>query len=274
MSDPFHPPEDASASDTGDIDVGEALLTAVYGLGRNALVWIVGLFAFFMAYMISICTCIGPIFIIPPLMWAFYQMTLETVRGMTSFTTMTFGFENYLVALRRVWGWMAINMLLVSPFMILFGGGMFAYLGLEGVLEATQDPKFNLVVTPISTGMTLIMAALFARLQLVPFLLVDRDMPVIEAYAESWRMSEGNWLRLIAIIYFVTLWTLPATTIQLGLQYYVTTLSPLDQISMMGPQFAVSILTATWNIALSLISVCAVGAAYLQLSEGGASEEI
>lgn len=266
MSDPFHSPETPIAAPAGSIDIGEALLTGLYGLGRNAIAWVATMVALFIAYIVSICTCIGWVFMLPPMMWAFYKMVLETVRGDTELGSLTSGFENFPIVLGRIWGWMIINLILVLPFGVVLSAGLFAWYGLEGLLVATQDPAFALMTTPFSMLFSLFAIAIFARIQMVPFLLVDRDLGVIEAYAESWRMTEGNWLRLIAIMYFVTLWTLPATTIQMGMQYYVMGLSPAEQLGMVLPQMGVSIVTSTWSVTLGLLNMCAVAAAYDQLS--------
>jgi len=266
MSDHFMPPGDESPLESGAVDIGAALLTAVYGLRRNALIWVATVILCFVAYFASICTCVGWIFVVPPMVWIVYAMTLESNRGETTLGgTEPMAFANYAVVLRRVWGWLGIWILLALPLYIFIGGGLLGFYGLDGLLVALQTPQFNVMLTPIMTAFGVVATALFARIYLVPYLLVDRDLPVVEAFVESWRMSEGNWLRLMGILYVVTACNLPATMIQLGTQYYVANLPVTEQVVLWLPQTGISVIVGVWSVLMSLVGLCAMGAAYDQL---------
>lgn len=263
--DPFQAPGSEPSNPVGTLDLGRAVVDGgqaiLTNLGPTVATIIVGV----LLYYASICTCVGWIGVAPLLLWGVYRFVLDAVDGRRASVGALFsGMQNFGAAFLRMWGLMLIWILLFSPVVAV----VMAYL-LPKLLAGEQpDPiEQSLVIGIPST----LYGLAVARFLIAPFLIVDRDLPVGEAFSETWALTRGHGLKLAGLQLLLALLNAPAQVLSVGAQIYGNDLpaDPARALDQLTVVLGLNLAVIAISMMAGIFSLAFFAAAYRQLAGPG-----
>jgi uncharacterized membrane protein len=196
MSNPFETPmaETAAVGGGGDFDLSLAFRQGWDAMSRNLGVWIVMMVVAGFCGLLSVVACLLPaLLVIPVISWGTTRFTLDALDGQAELGTVFSGFNR----VSEVWAPMFTAALLFLLAM-LPGIGVSMLFQFAPLLLPDQE---DLGVQMIVLGSTVI-GSLFNRVwdvvvlsRLAPamYLVVDKQLPALDAFNESWRLTSTCW---------------------------------------------------------------------------------
>lgn len=217
--DPFAPTDTAPPLRTGDLDIGRAVADALAAVFRNLLPLLGAILIGGLAYLLSICTCVGWIVGLPLMMWGLYRFLLGIVDGRGEVSAMWSGFDRFGPAFVRMWGITLFYVLVGSPLigvtiLVSLAGGAGAQFGFDPGF-ATLGPIAGAIVSIVASTLY---GFLLVRFVFAPYLVVDRDMDVLDAIRTTWQATSPLWGKLVALQLLLVLLNLPAQALGVGIQ--------------------------------------------------------
>lgn len=206
--DPFAPPSDDTPPPVaaGRIDIARACVEGAQAFVRNLPALVGATILGFVAYLASVCTCVGPIIVLPVLFWGAYAMWLEAYDGRTSVSTLFAGFGKLGHVWPRAMGLGLLMVLVQSPVIALaVAVGLYS--------EANPGAIDPLLSAAVSQLVTIAWTLAVARLTLAPFALVERDEGPLQSIATSWEITRGQGLAVAALLLVDLLAMLPGQMI-------------------------------------------------------------
>jgi hypothetical protein len=265
--DPFETPESALPSgEAGELNVATAIADGVSALLANALPATGVAFVGLVAYIVSICTCVGWIAILPLLMWGMYAFVLEMVDGSAKVQTALSGVEDFGRSFLSMWGLGLLYLVLYLPPLAATVALIWPSLAETMATGQAADP---LDMTWRGFVPMFLWSLVAVRFMLTPFYVVDQGLGVLEAFTSAWRITEGSWLKLIALQVVLTLLSLPAQILNVGAQILGQDVDPLDTAAQLenlplqlGMQGAIVVL----SVVSGLLGLAIFASAYRQLA--------
>lgn len=265
MSNPFEPTDvQGNPLEPGTFDVATAVLDALRGVQRNALTLIGATFLALILYYVSICTLIGWIVILPLLLFGVVKLVLEAVRGNTQVSTLWSGKDEFGRAFMSMWGFILLYVVCSIPVMVIMMGVMWPTLS-ASMSGGSTNPMDTVTMTATMTVVGLLWGFILVRIQLAPFYIVDKAAGATDALTSSWKRTQGNWGRLIALQLLLFLFTTPGNVISTATSYHQQGLSPSDMVDFMPIQLAVTMVVMVLNILLGMVGYAAFASAYDQI---------
>lgn len=205
---PYGAPETQSTAEAlGTFTVGGVIDTALRSLFRNAGPLVVVLVASFVAYVVSICTIVGWIAILPLIAWGLWRFLLDAIDGEAKLSAATHGQERFARTVGQMWAYFLV---IAVPLSLLTTGPTYAYAyavhGEAFFLKLLDDPITAVVVPSVAS---VVVGIVYCRLWLVPFDMVDRGNNVVAAVSRSWALTGPHWGRLIVVMLLVLAVMLP-----------------------------------------------------------------
>jgi hypothetical protein len=199
----FQAPREPAAPPS-QLDVVQAVSDGFGGVMRNLLPLGAAAVAGLFVYIVSICSCLGWIPALPLLFYGGLAMILQAQQGHTRFATLWSGTRDFIPTFFSMWGLILVYFLLLLP-----------TIGLSMGLTLAFDPMTaNWVNIPVGALYSL----LLVRFQLAPFLLIDRQTGVIEAFSRSWSVTGPVWGKMIALQLLSFLLMSPVQVMGFGMQ--------------------------------------------------------
>lgn len=169
-----------------DFEIGEALRQAWEATWSSVGAWLPAFVIGFVLIVASVVTVIGYFLLIPVFMWGFVLLLINMIDGRAELADIFGGFLVYGKALGR--------MLLLGLLFLVIGliCNAPAYVGMAIDSQA-------LTVTGQIVGVIL-NVIISMRLYFAAFLVVDRDLPAVEALGKSWDTTKGKGLKIFLMV--------------------------------------------------------------------------
>lgn len=196
MSNPFETPTAAPGAITGggDFDLSQTFREGWDAMSRNLGVWIVMFLVAGLVSVGSLLACLIPALLVwPVLSWGTTRFTLDALDGQAEVGTVFSGFNR----VSDVWAPMFTAGLLVGLAML---PGIVVSMVFQFAPLLLPDQE-ELGVQMITIGSTLVGSlinrvwdvVILSRLSLAMFLVVDKQLPALDAFNESWRLTSTCW---------------------------------------------------------------------------------
>ena len=213
--DPFEAPQTAlPAVDADRFDIAGAMWGGLAALWRNLGATVVVLVLGMAAYLLSVCTLVGWIVILPALAWGIYAFILEAADGTAAVRTIYPAEGQFWHVVGQMW---LLGVVFVVPVAILGMVPPFVWNYVRhGQLIVVGQPVENAIVSTVSS---LVWAPLWCRFWFAPYAMVDRDHGALEALGLSWRLSRPVWLPLVGLWLATVILTSPFSVGLIGLQW-------------------------------------------------------
>lgn len=259
--DPFQAPGAEATNPVGTLDLGRAVVdggqAVLSNLGSTLGALVLGV----VLYYASICTCVGWIGVAPLLLWGMYRFVLDAVDGPATVGALFSGTRRFGDVFLRMWGLILVWLLLFSPVVVAVSAWLVPKL-LSG--QAPDPIEQSLVIGVPST----LYGLLVARFLVAPFLMVDRDLPLGEAFAATWELTRGHGLKLAGLQLLLALLNAPAQVLSVGAQIYGQDAPPdpfeaLDRLSVV---MALNVGVIGISLLAGMFGLAFFAAAYRQLA--------
>ena len=186
---PYAPPRSIDAPVPqlafADFDIGRAVTDAWEICKRHFPLWLGALFVAGFLSIVSALTIIGYFVLVPVFLWGGWKFLLNMLDGGPSFDDLFAGFKNYLTVLGRTLLLTFINIVLSV---------------LSQALVFVGEYKHSIPIMIVGYVAYVAFAiGVLLRLTFGMFLVVDRDMSALEAFAVSWNMTQGKTLKLVGL---------------------------------------------------------------------------
>lgn len=262
--DPFAPPvQDGPLLQTGSVDLGVALSEGFSALLRNIGPLVAAGAMLFVAYIVSICTCVGWIVLLPLMMWGMYRFNLTMIDGTGRLGVLTSGTERLWPVVGRMWLLMLLFLLVSFPVVGVVGG----FVGLETYQTLNGEQPNPLLSQIAITAVSGLWGLLLIRLQAAPYLVVERDLAPVDAFSSAWSATAPHWGKLMALQLLALLFAAPASVMQIGSQYLTAGAQedPGQMVELMPITLALNGGAILWSLIVGPFFLLANASVYRQL---------
>ena len=205
MSDVFAPPNEPNIQNdepTGEINALLALSQALSNIGRNIGPLFGALGVAFVAYIMSCCTLVGWLYVLPVLTWGAVYWSLKATRGDASISDLWAPIlEDPVTPWLYTVGQGIVMLFINSPALLV--GFTLAYF-LQGA-----DPLHAAGYTLVSQTAGLLYGLIVSRLSFAMLRMVDTDLGPLEAITAVWQDCRQAWGQLALIILSLNLLITP-----------------------------------------------------------------
>lgn len=267
--DPYASPEAGNDLPIGDFSVADTVSEAVSGFLRNVVTWILVMIVSALVTFLSICPGLVVWIVAIPLMtWGIWAFALQAVDGRGEFASLFSGSADLVSVTLRMWGYFIVFGVLYA---LLYGPpiALIAFPELEQMVQSPGSVD-NTTFTVKSVLVAFLVGLPLTRLWPVLPLMIERKKPLLEALSESWQLTSGHWLKLMALFTLVQFLALPAIVVSIGMNQLVPNAgaSPdLAQLNEMAPLLAVAYLFAqVLNTVVAIFGIMLQASVYRQLT--------
>ncbi len=263
--DAFQSPDSSDPSEpTGDFDLGHTIAVGVGTVIANLLPMMLVLFVSGAALLVSACTIVGWIAVVPIVSWGIYAFMLKAIDGPADVSAAVSGLDDFGRCFSSMWGLALLLFLLYMP-----AGVVGAALTMPSIMAALEGASIDPVQTTMASNVPLFLWGLvLVRFLFVPFLIVERKEGVIDAFGVSWAASRPHWVKLIALHVIVTLLNLPGLVLNVGSQLIGADIDPMNveaQLAALPTQLGLALGGMVVTTVASLLSLAFFASAYRQV---------
>lgn len=196
MSNPFETPTAAPAAilGGGDFDLSQSFREGWDAMSRNLGIWLVMLLVAGLASFLSVIACLLPaLLVIPVVTWGTTRFTLDALDGQAELGTVFSGFNR----VGEVWAPVFTAGLLFLLAMLPGFAVAFAFQFGPLMLPNQDEPGVQMLVFGSTLAGSLFNRVwdvlLLSRLSPAMYLVIDKQMPALDAFNESWRLTSTCW---------------------------------------------------------------------------------
>jgi hypothetical protein len=258
--DPFASPgvDSLDVQGRGQIDFAHTLTEGTRAVFTNLPSFIGMGIVLFVTYIVSVCTCVGWMVLIPWVYWAGLRWCLDAVDGKASVGAMIRDIlDDPFTTFLRGWGVLLVMMLVMLP-STLIGVAV-------GLNAPTLEPmRAGLVGAAIQLP-SVIYGVMVVRLYPALFYVVERRTTTMGAFSSAWSDTAGSWAplaALMALLYFIMT---PQSVLNMYFTALMQTLPGTQMLDYFLPYYAMLLGGSLLASVLSMVWMCSLASAYRQM---------